>query len=355
MDKLSELRYEIDKVNAQLVELLNARAALAKKVGQAKGAAPKFVPAREAEVIKECQKNNKGPLPNEAIGAIMREVIGACLNLEQQLKIAYLGPEGTYSQIAAQKRFGAMAQYVTCKSIDLAIAAVSRGLADVAVVPVENSIEGSVTHTLDLLYGADLTVCGEVVLPINHQLLANADFAKITEVKSHPQSLAQCRSWLQSNLPDVKITPVASNAEAAKQASDKNSTCAAIASAQAGKLYGLQTLASNIADEQNNTTRFLVVGAGIDNKATKNDITALVCTVPHAPGALYDLLGEFAKSNINVLRLVSRPEPQEVWRYRFYLDVSGSKHDKDLSLALQNIKNRKIAQVKILGSYPKEV
>ncbi|MGD8373343.1 MAG: prephenate dehydratase domain-containing protein [Candidatus Woesebacteria bacterium] len=265
MDKLSELRDQIDKVNAQLIELLNTRATLAKMVGQVKGDAPKFAPAREAEVIKECQKSNKGPLPSKAIDAIMREVIGACLNLEQQLKVAYLGPDGTYSQIAAQKRFGAMTQYVPCKSIDLAIATVSRGLADVAVVPVENSIEGPVTRTLDLLYGAGLTVCGEVILPINHQLLANVDFAKITEVKSHPQSLAQCHLWLQNNLPNAKITPVASNAEAAKQASDKNSTCAAIASTQAGELYGLKVLAGNIADEQNNTTRFLMVGEGIDN------------------------------------------------------------------------------------------
>lgn len=353
MNDLLKLRNQIDVVNAQLVDLLNQRAKLAQQVGKAKGASAKFCPSRESEVVKKCQDMNSGPLSNKAIGAIMREVIGACLNLEQPLRVSYLGPEGTYSEIAARQRFGAMAKLVPCKSIDQAIDMAAKNQVDVAVVPVENSIEGPVTRTLDLLYSAGLNICGEILLPIKHQLLANVDTNKITEVKSHPQSLAQCRVWLNNNLPGVKTTPVASNAEAARQVACQEPGCAAIASCQAGKFYNLQVLASDIADEQNNTTRFLMVG-DIHNQATGNDITALVCTVSHVPGALHNLLGEFAASNINILRLMSRPEPQEVWQYRFYLDVCGSEDDANLSQVLQKLKKDKMARIKVLGSYPKE-
>jgi chorismate mutase/prephenate dehydratase len=349
--QLSRLRQRIDSLDEQLVKLVNERARIALQVGAAKKDVVKFSPSREAEVIAHVKAVNAGPLADAVLEAIMRDVISGCLGLEQPMRVSYLGPEGTYSEEAACRRFGAMAALVPCASIDETVLTVEKGQADVAVVPIENSTEGSVSRTLDLLFNTRLQICAEVLLPIRHQLLSNdGRMEAITEVVAHSQSLAQCRSWLAGHLPGATLRPVVSNGEAARIAIGE-AGCAAIASQRAAEHYGLAILAKNIEDDPSNTTRFLVLG-NVPTKSTGADKTSLICSVPNKAGTLQKLLAILAEENINMVRLESRPARQELWDYLFYIDIDGHKDDEHAAKALRRFEEQ-ATFVKVIGSYPK--
>lgn len=349
---LQDLRAHIDNLDDQLVHLLNERAQLAQQVGGVKGSAIKFSPSREAAIMRRLIATNRGPLSDAALTAIYREIIGSCLNLEQGMRISYLGPAGTYSEEAAIARFGTMVTAIPSASIDEAFQVVEAGSADVAVVPVENSTEGSVGRTLDLLLQAPLQICDEIYMPIHHQLLSNSGTESITQVIAHPQALAQCREWLSRHVPTAALIPAASNSEAARTASATEGA-AAIASLRAAKLYGLAIAAENIEDDPSNATRFLVVGK-IFTKPTGADKTSLVCSVPNRAGSLQELLAVFAEQRINMVKLESRPATHGFWEYVFYIDLDGHKEDKLIARAITLLAQR-ATFIKVIGSYPKAV
>lgn len=347
-----QLREGIDEIDAQIVALLNKRAALAQAVGKTKGVGQKFRPAREAEVIKNVLAANNGPFTDESLQTVYREIIACCLALEQPLRISYLGPAGTYSEEAARNRFGSAAELVPCASFDEAIAAAEHRKADVAVVPVENSTEGAVNRTLDLLLETKLSIIGEMDLSIHHQLLTNAKkLEDITTVAAHPQALAQCREWLQANLPHAKQVAMDSNAQAA-QAAQEQSHLAAIAGKLAARQYDLPALAENIEDDSSNTTRFLALGT-MDTPPTGQDKTSLICSVPNRPGSLGELITVLSDAGVNMTKLASRPSPTGIWDYVFYIDIDGHEDNASVAKALKKLAAA-AAFVKVLGSYPKE-
>lgn len=351
LETLTDLRQQIDDINNQLVELLNKRAALAQRVGKAKQGSAIYRPGREASILTSIAASNTGPLPDAALQAIFREVIGACRNLEGQLRVAYLGPEGTYSEEAAIRHCGSTSAFMPAATIDEALQLVAKDGADVAIVPIENSTEGAVSHTLDLLLELPVRICGEHTLPIRHQLLSHAtSLSAITEVAGHAQALAQCRAWLDAHLPHAKRLAVSSNAEGAQRAAVRP-TMAAIAGKRASGLYELPILVANIADRADNTTRFLAVSqAGA--APTGNDKTSLVCSVPNKPGTLHQLLQLFAQNGINMTKLESRPATHALWDYMFYIDIEGHAEDPLIAAALQKVEAY-ATFCKILGSYPK--
>ncbi len=353
MENLEELRQQIDQTDAQIVALLNKRATLAQKVGVAKKpGAPKFRPTRETAVIKHAQAASD-VFPKTATAAVFREIISACLNLEQALHVTYLGPAGTYSEEAARARFGNSAMYETCSDLDEVILMVESGQADVAVVPIENSTEGAVNRTLDLLRQTELQICDEILLPIHHQLLSRAEsLEEITEVLAHPQALAQCHTWLAKYLPKVRQVPVVSNGEAA-QLAVANPKRAAIASKRAAALNSLSVLAKNIEDDKANATRFLVLGT-TQTQPSGNDKTSLLWSVANQPGTLVELLAILQKHHVNMVKLESRPADGGKWEYVFYVDVEGHAQDEPVKKALLAIK-QKAHFLKVLGSYPKAV
>jgi chorismate mutase/prephenate dehydratase len=348
---LQQLRTDIDVATQRLIVLLNERAVIAQHIGAAKGNGPIYDPAREVHVLQRVIADNKGPLSNDALQAIFREIIGACRNLEQQLTVVFLGPAGTYSEQAARKHLGTTCAFEPVASLDEALQLVEKGSAHLAVVPIENSTEGTVNRTLDLLATTKVQVCGEVFLPIRHQLLTHAaSLQAITEVLAHPQALAQCRIWLDAHLPQAARVAVPSNAEAARQAGEDDHK-AAIASTRAGDIYNLPTLAPNIEDASSNTTRFLVLGRQ-DARPTGQDKTSLLCSVPNIPGSLGRLLAVFADAQINVTKLESRPVRHAPWDYIFFMDIDGHREDPEIAQALALLQER-ASLVKILGSYPK--
>lgn len=349
---LQNLREEIDDIDLQIVKLLNDRAKLAEDVAKAKGDAHKFAPAREAEVINNVLKANTGPFADESLVAVYREIIACILALEQPMRVSYLGPAGTYSEEAARKRFGAPAQLVPGATLDEVVQLVGQDRADVAVVPVENSTEGAVNRTLDLLLESQLKIIGEIDLPIHHQLLSKAKGqSEVTAVAAHPQALAQCREWLQKNLPNAKHLPMESNAQAA-QAAAGDVSMAAIAGKLAASEYDLPVLAGNIEDDSDNTTKFLVLGT-MDVAATGNDKTSLICSVPNKPGSLAELVNIVSGAGVNMTKLTSRPSATGLWDYVFYIDVDGHQADAPVAKALKKLRAQ-ASFVKVLGSYPKE-
>lgn len=350
-ESLQKLRAEIDTINQEIVVALTKRALVAQQIGMAKGPGPVYLPGREKQVLAQVRALNKGPLSNEALEGIFKEIIAACRNLERRLTVAYLGPAGTYSHEAALHHAGSSSAYLPCNTIDDALVAVEKGEADIAVVPVENSTEGAVNRTLDLLLESRLQICGEITLPIHHQLLApRQGITTITEVLAHPQALAQCRKWLEAHMPKTKQVPVASNAEAARLVA-KSTGKAAIASRMASETYRLSILEANIEDAASNTTRFLVLGKQTV-PPTGNDKTSIVCSVPNRAGSLYELLGIFARNKLNMTKLESRPAESALWDYVFYIDIDGHQSDRQVSTALQKAKEH-ATLVKVLGSYPK--
>lgn len=357
-DKLPQLRQKIDALDEQIQELITQRAQVAVEVAEAKTASgtsdTSFYRAeREAEVLSKVKARNKGPLSDQEIARLFREIMSACLALEQVMSIAYLGPEGTYTQAAALKHFGQSVETVSQASIADVFREVESGNAAYGVVPVENSTEGMVTHTLDEFMNSSLHICGEVELRIHHCLLSRAnDLQQLRIVYSHRQSLAQCHRWLDANLANVERIDVSSNAEAAKRAAAEDGT-AAIAGETAAEIYGLKTLAKNIEDESDNTTRFLVIGKRATPACGKDKTSILVYT-DNKPGALHRILAPLAQNNVSMTRIESRPSRRGMWNYVFFIDIEGHQSDTKVAAALSALQEE-ANLVKVLGSYPKAV
>ncbi|MDD5175681.1 MAG: prephenate dehydratase [Sterolibacterium sp.] len=351
-DELGKLRKDIDGIDDEVLRLINRRAQFAHRIGEIKQGNV-YRPEREAQVLRRIAEANPGPLPAVAAQQIFRQIMSDCLALEQPLRIAYLGPEGTFSETAAQKHFGLAPQLTACLSIDDAFRAVEAGNADYAVVPVENSSEGAIGRTLDLLLSSPLKVCGEVTLRIHQNLLSRADsLASVKRLYSHAQSLAQCHEWLNRSLAQLPRVPVASNAEGARLAADDAESCA-IAGEAAASRYGLKVLAANIEDDPNNTTRFLVL-ADHDAGPSGRDKTSFVCSAQNRPGAMLGLLGPLAAHGVSMTKFESRPARGfggGRWEYVFFVDVEGHLQDAAVATALKTL-SESAGFVKILGSYP---
>jgi chorismate mutase/prephenate dehydratase len=351
---LAGVRAEIDGIDGELLRLLNARARCAQKVGDIKAehgeAGHIYRPEREAQVLRRLQDSNPGPLTDEHVTFFFREVMSACLSLEEPLGIAFLGPLGSFSGSAATKHFGHAANLLPEASIDDVFREVESGHAHYAVVPVENSTEGAIGRTMDLLLGTPLKICGEVVLRIHQNLLTReADLSQISKVYSHAQSLAQCHEWLNRNLPGIPRISVSSNSLAAQMAAEEAGV-AAIAGEAAAQRYQLPKLVENIEDEPNNTTRFLVLGKH-DSGISGRDKTSLIMSAPNRTGALHELLLPLSTAGVSMSRLESRPAKNALWEYVFYVDIEGHRDDPAVKAALEKLAGY-AAYLKILGSYP---
>jgi chorismate mutase / prephenate dehydratase len=356
-DTLPGLRERIDAVDGQLLELLSERARLAARVAavkQAEGGNGSFYrPEREAQVLRGILARNPGPLPDEEVGRLFREVMSACLALEQPLTVAYLGPVGTWTEAAAYKHFGHSVATRSAASIDEVFREVEAGGCAYGVVPVENSIEGVVNHTLDNFADSPLLICGEVELRIHHCLLGQVEaLGEARRLYGHPQALAQCRRWVDSYLPGVERVPVSSNAEGARRAAEE-AGAVAIASQAAAERYGLRVLAASIEDEPDNTTRFLVIGRH-ETGPSGQDKTSLLFATPNRPGALKDILDCFSDAGISLSRIESRPSRRAMWEYLFYVDLDGHANEPHVARALAAVETR-ATLVKRLGSYPQAV
>ncbi len=357
-DDLEKLRGRIDQIDEQLLELFNQRARCAVEVAEVKRALNQgeedinfFRPDREAQVIKRLKSLNQGPLSNDEVGRLIREVMSACLALEQPLKIAYLGPEGTFTQSAALKHFGHSVSTVPMSSIPDVFSSVKSGHADYGLVPVENSTEGVISHTLDMFIDSDLKVCGEVEIRIHHHLANRSqDTSRIRHIYSHQQSFAQCRRWLDQNFPGIERIPVSSNAEAARLASVEDDA-AAICGLPAVEIFDLKICHENIEDLSDNTTRFVIIGDQ-DVDPSGNDKTSLLISTRNVPGALLGLLQPLADNGISMNKIESRPAQGHKWAYVFFIDIDGHQRDADVATALNQLKQQ-ASLFKILGSYPK--
>lgn len=353
LPSLAELRVRIDAVDQQIQDLINERARYARMVGQVKGplkaAIDYYRPEREVQVLRQVMARNTGPLSNEELMRVFREVMSACLALQEPLKIGFLGPEGTFSHTAVRKHFGHSVRALPLASIEEVFQEVAAGHADFGVVPIENSSEGAVHHTLDMFYATDLKICGEVELRVQQHLLSHAsELKQIERVYSHAQSLGQCRNWLRRHLPHAERIAVASNAEAARRVRNAPDA-AAIAGDSAAQVYQLPLLAQSIEDKPDNTTRFVILGPELLPPSGK-DKTSLLLGVRDQPGALYQLLTPLARSGISMTRIESRPGRAK-WEYVFFIDVEGHVADPALGAALRTLEPA-AAELKVLGSYP---
>ncbi|RUM30448.1 MAG: prephenate dehydratase [Aquifex sp.] len=357
MEELKELRRKIDRIDEEILRLLNERAKLAKKIGEIKTKAklPIHVPEREREIFEKILRLNKevygGVFPSEALVHIYREIISACLSLEKKIKVAYLGPKATFTHQAALEFFGFSAHYTPCSTIRDVFVEVATKRADYGVVPVENTIEGVVNYTLDMFLESDVKIAGEIVIPITLHLLSTSDdIESVEKVYSHKMALAQCRSWIEKNLPGVQIIEVESTAKACEIALE-DERAGAVASEVAAYTYHLNILARNIQDSGDNFTRFLVI-AKRDLKPTGNDKTSILFGVKDEPGALYKALEVFYKHGINLTKIESRPSKKKAWDYVFFVDLEGHKEEEKVKKALKELKE-KTQFLKVLGSYPK--
>lgn len=354
---LLAVRSRIDAIDCELQRLIAERAAVARQVGEAKGkglsAVDFYRPEREAQVLRKVLERNQGPLANAEMLRLFREIMSACLAQQEPLKIAFLGPEGTFSEIAVHKHFGHSIHGLPLGSIDEVFQEVEAGNADFGVVPVENSTEGSVQTTMDMFLTSPLKVCGEVELPIHHFLLAHHDqLQQVQRVFSHPQSLGQCRLWLRTHLPNAERIAVASNAEAARRARTGDDV-AAIAGESAGRIYGLNTLAGPIEDRPDNTSRFVVLGRELFSPSG-NDKTSLLLSGKDQPGLLFHLLEPLARNGVSLTRIESRPTRQGKWQYAFFIDIAGHIDDPKVQQALSEL-GPVSDLIKVLGSYPEAV
>jgi chorismate mutase/prephenate dehydratase len=349
-DQLKKFRAAIDALDDRILDLLNERAKQAQAIGRAKSGGAKYRPEREAQVLRRIQALNRGPLPAAAIARLYMEIMSACRALEDSIAVAYLGPAGTFSEEAAVRQFGGGAQLQACATIDEVFRQVEAGQAGYGVVPVENSTEGSIGRTHDLLLATSLRICGEVLLPVHQCLMSKTGKAAgIRKILSHSQSLAQCNEWLNANFPGAKRVPVVSNAEAARMAS-KEAATAAIAGKTAAGLYRMKIIARNIEDEPQNTTRFVVIAAH-DAAPSGKDKTSLVMSTRNVPGAVHALLAPLARHGVSMTRLESRPARTGRWEYMFYVDIEGHQLDANVAQALKELAH-KAAFMKNLGSYP---
>jgi chorismate mutase/prephenate dehydratase len=355
---LDELRQRIDAVDIRLQELINERARYAQAVGRAKGFSSTvefYRPEREAQVLRSLIERNPGPLSDEQMVRLFREIMSACLAQQDPLKVAYLGPEGTFTQSAVLKHFGHSVRSLPLATIDEVFHEVESGVADFGIVPVENSSGGTVHNTLDMFLTSPLRICGEVELRIRQHLMGRMkDLGSIKRICSHPQSLAQCRAWLAQYLPQVEQVPVSSNAEGARRARDEEST-AAIAGDSAAEVYGLNILFANIEDHADNTTRFLVIGRQLF-PSSGNDKTSLLLSASgtQGPGVLHHLLDPLARHGVNMNRIESRPSRRRKWDYVFFVDVTGHADDPPLKDALAEIE-KATTLFRVLGSYPEAI
>lgn len=355
--KLKQLRKRIDEIDEQLQKLISERGAVALEVAKTKKDSGEdngfYRPEREAQVLRRVIERNEGPLSDESMARLFREIMSTCLALEQPMMIAYFGPQGTYTQAAALKHFGQSVNTKPLNAINDVFREVESASANYGVVPVENSTEGVVNHTLDMFMQSSLKICGEVDIPVHHCLLSNvSDVASIKKIYSHQLSLAQCREWLDNNMPEIERIAVSSNGEAARLAAQEEGV-AAIAGAIAADLYGLKILQSNIEDHPDNTTRFLVIGRH-DTPPSGNDKTSLLVSTLNKPGALSHLLQPFANHGVSMTRIESRPSRVTIWDYVFFIDIEGHIEDDKVKAALKALESES-SMLKILGSYPKAV
>ena len=353
--KIKKLRLEIDAIDAGLLALLNRRAAAARRIGELKGGASAYRPERESEILRRVSAAGDGALPPERAAAVFREIISVCRAMEQAIRVAYLGPAGTFSEQAVRKHFGSSVELQAAGSIDEVFRSAESAAAQFAVVPVENSTDGVVGRTLDLLLVTPLKICGEIELRIQQNLLSKMKSIKqIKKIYSHAQSLAQCNGWLGKNLPHAERIPVGSNAEAARRAAREKGAAAVAAQAAAAR-YRLKVLGREIEDDPNNTTRFLVLGQ-LDPGPTGKDRTSLVLSAENKPGAVHALLSPLAANGVSMSRIESRPAKARsaLWEYVFFVDVEGHRQDPRIAAALGELKQR-APFLKVLGSYPAAV
>lgn len=354
-EQLKKIRDAIDALDQQIQSLVSSRAQYATEVARIKRTskpdqADFYRPEREAEVLRKVKQRNQGPLDDETMLRLFRQIMSDCLALQQPLTVAYLGPEGTYTHAAVNKQFGESLKAVPMGAIDEVFREVESGAASYGVVPIENSTEGVINHTLDMFLQSPLNICGEVSLRIHHHLLSmGSSLDEIKQVYGHSQSLAQCREWLGSNLPNAERVHVYSNAEAARQASQIEGA-AATASEVAASIYGLNSIAANIEDDPNNTTRFFIIGKQVVEPSGQ-DKTSLLLSAPNRPGALHDMLSPMASNGISMTRIESRPSRRASWDYVFFVDIEGHQNDEVVSRALALLEKNQFL-VRVLGSYP---
>ena len=358
-DGLDALRQQIDAVDERIQALIAERAGLAQQVAVVKGgkgsAADFYRPEREVAVLRAVVARNKGPLTDEEMVRLFREIMSACLAQEEPMKVGYLGPEGTFSQSAVYKHFGHSVRALPLGMIDEVFHEVESGAADFGVVPIENSTEGTVNHTLDMFLTSPLKICGEVEMRIRQHLLGNlSGLDQVLRVSAHPQSLAQCRGWLKEFLPQAELHPASSNSEGARRARDEVGT-AAIAGDAAAEVYGLTKLVADIEDRPDNTTRFLVIGRKMLTASGKDKTSLLLSTKDTGDaGALQKLLAPLAEAQVNMSRIESRPSRRRKWHYVFFVDIDGHADDPTVAPALAKLRKR--AQLfRVLGAYPKAI
>jgi chorismate mutase/prephenate dehydratase len=351
---LQHYRREIDRIDDEILRLLNERSKNVIEIGRLKKQSDRdanlHTPAREAEIIERLMRRNPGPFPNEAIRPVYREIMSASLSLEGPQKVAYLGPRATFTHMACMQKFGSSAQYMPVTGIKDVFNEVERGRANFGVVPIENTTEGVVNHTLDMFIDSNLLIYGEILQEVSHHLLSKTgSIEDIKKIYSHPHAIAQCRNWLETNLPHVPVSEVASTARAAELCVDEPAA-AAIASELAGQLYGLKVVRARIEDNMNNVTRFLILSQKPPERTGK-DKTSLMLSVKDRVGALYDLLRPFASHGINMTKIESRPSRRKAWEYIFFVDIEGHVEEDRVKKALEEVKGRCLF-MKILGSYP---
>ena len=349
---LEELRTRIDEIDTELLRLLNDRADLVHEIGMVKKGAglPIYAPEREEALLQTLIQKNRGRLPADAVRAIYREIMSASLALEKDLTIAFLGPEATWTHQAARSKFGLSVKYAPESSISDVFARVTRGTADYGVVPIENSVEGAVNHTLDVFIDSELKICAQILLRIRNDLLSKGPREQIAKIYSHPQVFGQCRQWLQENARNLELIEVSSTTRAAQIAATEPRS-AALASSMAAEVYGLQVLESSVQDSPNNTTRFLVISPN-GCPPTGNDKTSLMFSVQDRVGALYSALEPFSRLRLSMSKIESRPSKRKNWEYFFFVDVDGHIEEEIVNEAVQEL-GQHCTFVKVLGSYPK--
>ena len=353
-EELKRIREKIDELDTELLNLINQRASLAIEAGETKKKEVIYKPEREADILRKLKKTNSGPLNEQQISNIFKEIISSCRAQEDELDVAFLGPEGTYSESAVKKIFGSSVSKSATETIEEVFKDVAEGKSDYGIVPIENSTEGPINQTLDCLADFNLNICGEVEMLIHHSLMGlNQAFPKEGfEIHAHEQTLAQCKNWLDAHCPDVKRVPVSSNAQAAKNAKD-NSGILAIAGSLASEKYGLEIIRRNIEDYSENTTRFIVIGFQ-EVSSTGEDKTSLLVTTKNESGALYNLLKPIQKNGLNLTHITYRPSKINKWHYSFFFDFEGHKDDKKVKSLLDELSATN-SEIKLLGSYPNSV
>jgi chorismate mutase/prephenate dehydratase len=352
MKELERLRKKIDGIDEEILEALNRRAQVVLDVARIKRDNKKefYSPEREQEILERLTGMNEGPFPNEALRALYREILSASLSLEEPLKVACLGPLATFSHLAALRHFGSSSSVVPCESIREVFEMVDKGKADVGVVPVENSSEGVVNYTLDMFVDYDLKISAEIMLEISLNLLSKSgERDRVKKIYSLQQPAAQCRMWLESNMPGIPVMEAPSTSKAAEMAAAEDDA-AAIASELAAKIYGLQFVEKHIEDSKRNVTRFLVISKEFPPK-TGNDKTSIMFSAKDKPGALCDILLPIKKAKVNMTKIESRPSRRKAWEYIFFVDMEGHIEDRKLKRAIEGLKDHCLF-LKILGSYP---